>query len=85
MKYKLGYTEEECVAMEKEKRKGGGDRREGDGTMWQCMEHPAALSAAVFHRSFQFRNALGPFGGYYLAARPHVLLSVTLSQTRLVC
>ena len=58
MKYKLGYTEEECVAMEKEKRKGGGDRREGDGTMWQCMEHPAALSAAVFHRSFQFRNAL---------------------------
>jgi len=58
MKYKLGYTEEECVAMEKEKRKGGGDRREGDGTMWQCMENPAALSAAVFHRSFQFRNAL---------------------------
>lgn len=58
MKYKLGYTEEECVAMEKEKRKGGGDQREGDGTMWQCMENPAALSAAVFHRSFQFRNAL---------------------------
>ena len=38
-------------------------------------------------RLVQFAGLLvvGPFGGYCLVARPHVLLSVTLSQTRLVC
>jgi len=51
----------------------------------ECLEDKIVTHGNPSLVQFAGLLVVGPFGVYCLAARPHVLLSVTLSQTRRVC